>query len=158
MCTILTHLRSLLGGLGCYRKFITADGNPHKALESLAPSDGWIDFIGNHVALVRSPVVQIGEPKRLGKPGLQRGSLRGLTTFVSAMDASIDGLGGTMEQRQKDGVVRPLCFFSRSILPNRRCWTTTGLGNGPCGVDGKEETSAVSRVITRGWHQPLAVS
>lgn len=50
--------------------------------------------------------------------------------FMSVTDASKEGLGAVVEQRHLDGDVRPLCFFSRSTLPNECNWTTTELEAG----------------------------
>ena len=42
-------------------------------------------------------------------------------------DASKDGLGAVVEQKQPDGSTRPLCFLSRSTSDTERRWTATEL-------------------------------
>ena len=42
-------------------------------------------------------------------------------------DASVDGLGAVIEQAQPDSSTRPLCFRSRTTLPNERNWSSTEL-------------------------------
>ena len=39
----------------------------------------------------------------------------------------MDGLGAVVEQKQVDGVIRPLAFLSRSTLPNEQNWSATEL-------------------------------
>ena len=47
--------------------------------------------------------------------------------FRLITDASVDGLGAVIEQMQPDQSNRPLCFLSRSTLPNERNWSATEL-------------------------------
>lgn len=55
-------------------------------------------------------------------------AISGVRKFRVITDASTDGLsGGVIEQDQPDGTTRPLCFLSRTYLPNERNWTSTEL-------------------------------
>ena len=50
--------------------------------------------------------------------------------FLLFCDASVDGLGATLEQEQKGGSIRPIVFISRANLESERHWTPLGLEAG----------------------------
>lgn len=50
--------------------------------------------------------------------------------FTDIADASVAGLGAILEQKQRDGSIRPLGFLSRTTNPSETWWSPTELGSG----------------------------
>ena len=69
---------------------------------------------------------RLTSPDALAFPDF-KAALAGDRRFRIITDASVDGLGAVIEQAQTDSSTRPLCFLSRTTLPNERNWSTTGL-------------------------------
>ena len=69
---------------------------------------------------------QLSSPDVLAFPDFDA-AITGGRLFHLITDASVDGLGTVVEQEQKGGTVCPICFLSRSTLPNERKWSATEL-------------------------------
>ncbi|CAM9593823.1 unnamed protein product, partial [Sphacelaria rigidula] len=94
----VSQLRPLLGGLGYYQHGTIAK----EMLSSLTGTN--VLAFSNY------------EDAALGK-----------RPFMLTTDASLDGLGAVVEQRQEDNTVRPLIFLSRGTLPDERNWSVSEL-------------------------------
>ena len=51
----------------------------------------------------------------------------GSTPLLICCDASNDGLGATLEQKQTDGTAKPIVYISRATLDAERNWTASDL-------------------------------
>ena len=116
-------------GLSYYRKFISKLASRTKAINGLLKKGVDFHFTAEHEATVRQILGELSGSKVLAFPDFV-GAVSGARPFMLVTDASRDGLGAVVEQRHCDGEVRPLCFLSRSTLPNERNWTATELEAG----------------------------
>ncbi|CAB1108007.1 unnamed protein product [Ectocarpus sp. CCAP 1310/34] len=98
--TNVRQLRSRLGGLSYYRKFLKNLATKVRPLNSLLKQG------------VPSTIEDNSRPLRL------------------CSDACIDGFGASLEQEQLDGSVRPIVYISRTTLPAERNWTVLDLEAG----------------------------
>ena len=83
-------------------------------------------FTLDHKKVVLALLEQLASPDVPAFPDFSR-AISGNRPFQLITDASVDGLGAVVEQKQRDGTTRPICFLSRSTLPNERNWSTTEL-------------------------------
>lgn len=114
------QLRSLLGGLSYYWKFLPQmakgirpiTGILKKKVPSLSlPSE--IEMV------VRQLLAELAAPPVLvyrDREGISDGSW----PFHLSCDARIDGFGRTLEQEQLDGTTRPIVYISRATLESER--------------------------------------
>ena len=79
-----------------------------------------------HVEIVESLVKRLSSPDVLAFLDFEA-ALSGDRPFRLITDASVDGLGAIIEQAQPDSSTRPLCFLSRTTLPNERNWSEVGM-------------------------------
>lgn len=54
----------------------------------------------------------------------------GSRPLLLCCDASTDGLGAVLEQKQQDGTIKPIVFISRATLSAERNWTPLDLEAG----------------------------
>ena len=71
-----------------------------------------------------SLIKRLSSPDALAFPDF-KAALSGDRSFHLITEASVDGLGAVVEQAQPDSSPRPLCFLSRTTLPNDRNWSAT---------------------------------
>ena len=76
-------------------------------------------FTTEHVEIVKNLIKRLTSPDVLAFPDF-KAALSGDRPFRLITDASVDGLGAVIEQAQTDSSTRPLCFLSRTTLPNER--------------------------------------
>ena len=126
MPTNVSQLRSLLGGLSYYKKFLIGMTAPTKSLNSLLKKGVKFIFTPEHTNIVHALLEQLTSLDVLAFPDFPA-AIAGDRPFHLIIDASVDGLGAAVEQEQADGTMRPICFLSRSTLPNERNWSATKL-------------------------------
>ncbi|XP_055308875.1 uncharacterized protein K02A2.6-like [Sitodiplosis mosellana] len=108
--TNLTELRSFLGTLNFYGKFIRNLQNLRAPLNNLLKKDtpwNWNESCENAFKKMKTA---------LSSELLVTHYNPNLEIIVSA-DASIKGLGACIQHKMTDGSIRPICFASRSLLP-----------------------------------------
>ncbi|CAB1105230.1 unnamed protein product [Ectocarpus sp. CCAP 1310/34] len=129
MPTNVSQLRSLLGSLSYYRKFLKNMSAKLKPINAMLKKGEKFAFTADHVAVVRKMMDILSGPTVLAFPCYE-GAISGERPFRLTADASISGLGAVIEQEQRDGSIRPLCFLSRSTFPNETRWSPTKLEAG----------------------------
>ncbi|CAB1109626.1 unnamed protein product [Ectocarpus sp. CCAP 1310/34] len=129
MPTNVSQLRSLLGSLSYYRKFLKNMSAKLKPINAMLKKGEKFAFTADHVAVVRKMMDILSGPTVLAFPCYE-GAISGERPFRLTADASISGLGAVIEQEQRDGSIRPLCFLSRSTFPNETRWSPTELEAG----------------------------
>ncbi len=115
-----TQLKSFLGAVGYYRKFIRNFAQIASPLFALLKKDVsyfWSDscnsaFENLKYALTRAPILT---PPDYSKP------------FIIRTDASKDGLGGVLLQINEDKLEVPIYFESRSLSPSESNYSVTDL-------------------------------
>ena len=112
MPTNVSQLRSLLGGLSYYRKFLPKMAAVTKTLNELLKKGVAFVWTQEHTQIVQTLLERLSSLDVLAFPDF---------------DAAVDGLGAVVEQEQQDGTVRPICFLSRSTLPNEHNWSAMEL-------------------------------
>ena len=83
-------------------------------------------FTAEHVEIVQSLTKRLSSPDVIAFPDF-KAALSGDRPFRLITDASVDRLGAVIEQAQPDSSARPLCFLSRTTLPNERNLSATEL-------------------------------
>ena len=119
MPTNVSQLQSLLGALSYYRKILPQKATVTRPLSSLLKKGVKFVFTVGHVEIVQQLLKRLSSPDVLAFPDF-KAALSGKRPFRLITDASNDGLGAVVEQAQADTSTRPLCFLSRSTLPNER--------------------------------------
>ena len=122
----VSQLRSLLGALSYYRKFLPQMSTVTRPLNTLLKKGVKFVFTTEHVEIVQNLIKRLTSPDVLAFPDF-KAALSGDRPFRLITDASVDGLGAVIEQAQTDSSTRPLCFLSRTTLPNERNWSATEL-------------------------------
>ena len=129
MPTDIKQLRSLLGGLSYYRKFlpnmayhirpVTAVLKKRAAFEFTSAMEDTVRTL--HAELAASPILVFPDWDAVIDPS------RPLRLHC---DASTAGRGATLEQKQPDGSIRPFVYISRATLDNEQNWTPMELEAG----------------------------
>ena len=121
MARDIKQLRSLLGGLSYYRKFLPNMARLVRSITSLLKKGAMFNFTPPMEAAVRALLAELAAPPILLIPdwGAVIDKSR---PFRLHYDASTDGLGATLEQEQLDGSIRPIVYISRATIPNKRNW------------------------------------
>ncbi|CAM9887102.1 unnamed protein product, partial [Sphacelaria rigidula] len=122
----VSQLRSLLGGLGYYRKFIPRMAARLKPLTQLLKKGVRFQFTQEHESIAKEMLSSLTGTNVLASPNCEDAAL-GKRPFMLTTDACLNGLGAAVEQRQEDNTVRPLIFLSRGTLPNERNWSVSEL-------------------------------
>ncbi|CAB1098029.1 unnamed protein product [Ectocarpus sp. CCAP 1310/34] len=120
------QLRSLLGGLSYYRKFIKDLAVRVKPLTDLLRMDAKVCDTPAMADTVKELLAKLSEPPVLAFPygdAVADGS-RPLRLCC------VDGFGAALEQEQVDGSVRPILFVSRATLESERNWIVLDLEAG----------------------------
>ena len=125
----IKQLRSLLGGLSYYRKFLPNMAKRVKSITSLLKKGAVFDFTPTMEAAVRALLAELAAPPILVFPDWDA-VIDKSRPFRLHCDASTDGLGSTLEQEQPDGSIRPIVYISRVTPSNERNWTPMELEAG----------------------------
>ena len=125
----IKQLRSLLGSLSCYRKFLPNMAKRVKSITSLLKKGAVFDFMPAMETAVRTLLAELAAPPILVFPDWDA-VINKSRPFRLHCDASTDGLGATLEQEQPDGSIRPIVYISRAALSNERNWTPMELEDG----------------------------
>ena len=130
----IKQLRSLLGGLSYYRKFLPNMAKRVKSITSLLKKGAVFDFTPTMETAVRALLAELAAPPTLVFPDWDA-VIDKSRPFRLHCDASTDGLVATLEQEQPDGSIRPIVYISRATLSNERNWTPwTSRPDALCGV------------------------
>ena len=113
-------LRSFLGLASYYRRFVpnfSAVARPLRTLTKKEVPFDWTEscqesFVRLKELLTTSPILVL--------PDFQR-------DFMLETDASGQGLGAILAQKQQDGLIRPIAFASRTLQPHERNYGITEL-------------------------------
>ena len=121
MPTDIKQLRSLLGSLSYYRKFLPNIARHIRPITALLKKGAAFDFTSAMEDTVRALLAELAAPPILVSPDWDAviGTSR---PFRLHCDASTAGLGATLEQEQPDGSTRPIIYISRATLDNDQNW------------------------------------
>ena len=125
----IKQLRSLLGGVSYYRKFLPNRAKRVRSITSLLKKGAMFDFTPPMEAAVRALLAELAAPPILVFPDWDA-VIDKSRPFRLHCDASTDGLGATLEQEQLDDSIRPIVYISRATLFNERNWTPMELEAG----------------------------
>ncbi|CAB1100714.1 unnamed protein product [Ectocarpus sp. CCAP 1310/34] len=123
------QLRSLLGGLSYYRKFLPNMAKRIRPLTTLLKKQEKFIFTPSMEQAVRVLLAELANPPVLDYPDWDAVS-DGSRPLHLYCDASRDGFGATLEQEQPDSSIRPIVFISRATLDSERHWTPLDLEAG----------------------------
>ena len=129
MPTDIKQLRSLLGGLSYYRKFLPDMARLIRPITALLKKDAAFVFTSAMEDIVRALLAKLAAPPTLVFPDWDA-VIDTTRPFRLHCDASTAGLGATLEQEQPDGSVRPIVYISRATLDNEQNWTAMELEAG----------------------------
>ena len=129
MSSDLKQLRSLLGDLSYYSKFLEYMAKRIRPITSLLKHGVKFIFTPSMEIIVRTLLGGLSAPPVLVYPDWDAVADNS-RPFLLYCDASVDGLGATLEQEQKGGSIRPIVFISRANLESERHWTPLGLEAG----------------------------
>ncbi|CAB1110149.1 unnamed protein product [Ectocarpus sp. CCAP 1310/34] len=104
MPTALKRLRSLLGGLSYYRSFVKNLSRRVRPVTTILKKKSSFTFTSDMEAIVREILKELSEPPILVFPDW-KAIEDGTRPLRLHCDASLDGLGATLEQEQADGSV-----------------------------------------------------
>ena len=117
----VSELRSLLGGLSYYRKFLPNLSRRLQPITRLLKKDVPFSFNAEMEAVVREILKVLTKPPVLVYPDFEA-ARNGSRKFRLYCDASAAGFGATLEQPQKDNTVRSIVYLNRTVLPNEQRW------------------------------------
>ena len=123
------QLRSLLGGLSYYRKFLPNMAKRVRSITSLLKQGAMFNFTPPMKAAVRALLAELAAPLILVFSDWDAVIAKS-RPFRLHCDASTYGLGATLEQEQLDGSIHPTVYTRRATLPNERNWTPMELEAG----------------------------
>ena len=129
MPTDIKQLRSLLGGLSHYRKFLPNMACLIRPITALLKKGAAFDFTSIMEDTVRALLAKLAAPPTLVFPDWDA-VIDTTRPFRLHCDASTAGLGATLEQEQPDGSVGPSVYISRTTLDNKQNWTAMELEAG----------------------------
>ena len=129
MPTGIKQLRSLLGGLSYYRKFLPNMARHIRPITALLKKGAAFDFTSAMEDTVRTLLAELAAPPILVFPDWDA-VIDTSRPFRLHCDASTAGLGATLEQEQPDGSIRPIIYISRATLDNEQDWTPMELEDG----------------------------
>ena len=127
--TNVKQLRSLLGGLSYYRKFLKNLATQVRPLNALLKQGVKFNYTADMATIVTSLLQDLSQPPVLVFPDWDAVEDNSRPLLLCS-DACIDGFGASLEQEQLDGSVRPIVYISRSTLPSERNWTVLDLEAG----------------------------
>ena len=118
--TDIKQLRSVLGGLSYYRKFLPNMSRHIRPITALLKKGVAFDF---------TSTMEDTAPPVLVFPDWDA-VIDTSRPFRLHCDASTAGLGATPEHEQPDGSIRPIVYISRATLDNEQNWTPMELEAG----------------------------
>ena len=118
----IKQLRSLLGGLSHYRKFLPNMARHIRPITALLKKGAAFEFTSAMEDTVRALLAELAAPPILVFPDWDA-VIDTSRPFRLHCDASTAGLGATLEQEQPDGSIRPIVYISRATLDNEQSWT-----------------------------------
>ena len=119
MPTDINKLRSLLGGLSYYRKFLPNMARRIRPITALLKKGVAFDFTSTMEDTVRALLAELAAPPIPVFTGWDA-VIDTSRPFRLHCDASTAGLGATLEQEQPDGSIRPIVYISRATLDNEQ--------------------------------------
>ena len=119
MPTDIKQLRSLLGGLSYYRKFLPNMAHHIRPVTALLKKGAAFEFTSAMENTVRTLLAELAAPPILVFPDWDA-VIDTSRPFRLHCDASTAGLGATLEQEQPDGSIRPIVYISRATLDNEQ--------------------------------------
>ena len=122
----ITQLRSLLGGLSYYRKFLPNMARRIRPITALLKKDVAFDFTSTMEDAVRALLAELAAPPILVFSDWDA-VIDTSRPFRLHCDARTAGLGATLEQEKSDGSIRPIVYISRTTLDNEQNWAPTEL-------------------------------
>ena len=129
MPTDIKQLRSLLGGLRYYRKFLPNMAHHIRPVTALLKKGAAFEFTSAMEDTVCTLLAELAAPPILVFPDWDA-VIDSSRPFRLHCDASTAGLGTTLEQEQPDGSIRPIVYISRATLDNEQNWTPVELEAG----------------------------
>ncbi len=123
------QLRSLLGGLSYYRKYLPNLSKRIKPIQALMKKNVKYIFTPEMEKIVRELLHELSNPPTLVFPDWDAVA-DGSRLFLLFCDASVDGFGASLEQEQPNGDIKPIVYISRATLPSERNWTPLDLEAG----------------------------
>ena len=129
MPTDIKQLRSLLGGLSYYRKFLPNMAHHIRPVTALLKKGAAFEFTSAMEDTVRTLLAELAALPILVFPHWDA-VIDTSRPFRLQCDASTAGLGATLEQEQPDGSIRPIVYISRATLDNEQNWTPMELEAG----------------------------
>ena len=129
MPTDIKQLRSLLGGLSYYRKFLPNMTCRIRPITAFLKKGAAFDFTSTMEDTVRALLAELVTPPILVFPDWDAVDDTS-RPFCLHCDASTAGLGATVEQEQPDGSIRPIVYFSRATLDSEQNWISMELEAG----------------------------
>ena len=129
MPTDIKQLRSLLGGLSFYRKFLPNMAHHIRPGTALLKKGAAFEFTSAMEDTVRTLLAELAAPPILVFPDWDA-VIDTSRPFRLHCDASTAGLGASLEQEQIDGSIRPIVYISRATLDNEQNWTPMELEAG----------------------------
>ena len=117
----IKQLRSLLGGISYYRKFLPNMARHIRPITALLKKGAAFDFTSAMEDTVRALLAELAAPPILVFPDWDA-VIDTSRPFRLHCDASTAGLGATLEQKQPDDSIRPIVYISRATLDNEKNW------------------------------------
>ena len=125
----IKQLRSLLGGLSYYHKFLPNIAKRVHLITALLKKGATFRITYSMEEAVCALLAELEAPPILVFLGWDA-VIDKSRPFRLHCDASTDGLGATLEQEQPDRSIRPIVYISRATLTNDRNWTPMELEAG----------------------------
>ena len=125
----IKQLRSLLGGLSYYRKLLPNMAKRVRPFTALLKKGVTFGFTRPMEEAVRALLAELAAPPILVFPDWDA-VIDKSRPFRLHCDASIDGLGATLEQEQPDSSIRPIVYITRATLADEQNWTPLELEAG----------------------------
>ena len=127
--TDIKQLRSLLGGLSYYHKFLPNMTCRIRPLTTLLKMGAAFDFTSTMEDTVRALLVELATPPILVFLDWDA-VVDTYRPFRLHCDASTAGLSANLKQEQPDGSIHPIVYTSRATLDNEQNWTPIELEAG----------------------------
>eukprot|EP00752_Nemacystus_decipiens_P007106 g6368.t1 len=123
------QLRSLLGGLSYYRKFLPNLAVKVRPLTSLLKQGVSFEYPDSMKAIVKTLLAHLSTSPVFVFPDWDV-TADGSRPLRLCSDACIDGFGACLEQEQPDKTVKPIVYISRATIPAERNWAVLDLEAG----------------------------
>ena len=122
----LKQLSSIMRGRSYSRIFLRHMAKRIRPITSLLTQG--VKFVSTPAmeTIVRELLAELSTPPVLVYPNLE-GVNDNSHPFLFCCNASVDGFGATLEQKQDDHTIRPIVFISRATIESERHWTPLDL-------------------------------